>query len=93
MQGERPRREVLCGHGLGDQLFGQLCGFTQGDHPAHHVAAEDIEAHVQVLAAPVDRAFECREIPAPDLVGQSREQLRFDVRWMDALIAPLAGLP
>lgn len=72
VQGKRTRRDVLFGHRLGDQVFGQLCGFTQGEHPAHHVAAEDIENHVQVVATPFGWAFEFRDVPAPDLVGLHR---------------------
>jgi hypothetical protein len=33
VEGERTRPEVLFDHRLGDQVFGQLCEFTQGDHP------------------------------------------------------------
>ena len=92
VQGERARSDVMFGNRIGDQLFGKLGGFTQRDHPAHDVAAEDIEDHVQVIAAPFDRAFELRDVPAPDLVGLHRQQLRFGVGRMDTLIAPLARL-
>ncbi|MDE3218202.1 MAG: hypothetical protein KGO23_02385 [Nitrospirota bacterium] len=90
VEGERARRDVLCGHRLGDQVFGQLCGFTQGEHPAHHIAAEDIEDHVQVIAGPLGGSLEFRDIPAPNLVGLHRQQFRFGIRRMDALMAPLA---
>jgi hypothetical protein len=64
----------MFGNRIGDQLFGKMGRFTQSDHPAHDVAAEDIEDHVQVIAAPLDRAFELGDVPAPDLVGLHRQQ-------------------
>ena len=35
-------------HGLADQPLGQMFTFAAGQHPAHHVAAEDVEDHVKV---------------------------------------------
>ena len=89
VQGERAGDDVVFRHGLGDQVFGKLRGFTQGDHPAHHVAAEDIEDHVQVIAAPFTGPLSFTDVPAPDLVGLHRQQLRCDVGRVDTLMAPL----
>jgi hypothetical protein len=37
----------------GDQLLGEPCEFAVRQHPAHHVAAEDIEHHVEVVVRPL----------------------------------------
>ena len=64
VQGERARSDVVFGNRIGDRLFGKLGRFAQRNHPAHDVAAEDIEDHVEVIAAPFDRAFEFGDVPA-----------------------------
>src|SRR5229473_2106167 len=93
MQRQRAGGDVMLGHGLGDQRFGQLRGLPQGDHPADHIAAEDVEDHVQVIATPLDRALEFRDIPTPHFIGPHRQQFRLGVGRMDDLVAPLTRLP
>ena len=79
MYRQRVRRDVVLGHRLGDQLLGQFGGFPQGDHPADDIAAENIQDHIQVEAGPFGRAFEFRDIPAPDLVGGGGQEFRLGI--------------
>ena len=92
MQRQRVRRDVVLGHRLGDQLLGQFGGFLRGDHPADDVAAEDVEDHIQVEAGPFGRAFEFRDVPAPDLVGRGGQEFRLGVDRVDALPSALGRL-
>ena len=68
MQRQRVRRDVVLGHRFGDQLLGQLGGFSRSDHPSDDIAAGNIQDYIQVETGPFGRAFEFRDIPAPDLV-------------------------
>ena len=92
MQRQRVRRDVVLGHRFGDQLLGQFGGFLRGDHPADDVAAEDVEDHIQVEAGPFGRAFEFRDVPAPDLVGRGGQEFRLGVDRVDALPSALGRL-
>src|SRR5580704_2176524 len=53
VQCEATRFDVLSGDGIGNQHFGQLSSLPGSDHPAHYVAAEDIEDHVQMEVRPL----------------------------------------
>lgn len=64
MQRQGAGLDIVPGHALGDQLLGQLCALALGDQPAHDVPAEDVEDHVEVVAAPLDGPLELREIPS-----------------------------
>ena len=77
-------------HGVGDELLGQLGALTFGEQPAHNMAAEDVQDHVQVEARPLGRALELGNVPGPHLVGRERQQLGLGVGRMGELIAPLA---
>ena len=90
VQGERAGLDVVAGHGLGDQLLGQLGALALGDHPADDVAAEDVEDHVEVEAGPLGRPLELGDVPRPDLVGRDGQQLGLGVGRMGELVAPLA---
>ncbi len=64
-----------------DQPCGEAGALAVGDHPADHVAAEDVEDHVQVEVGPLDRALELGDVPGPDLVrlrGQRARAWRSD---------------
>ena len=56
--------------GLGDELLGEVGALALGDHPAHDVAAEDVQDHVEVEAGPLRRPLELGDVPGPDLVGR-----------------------
>ena len=92
MQGQAAGRDVLLGDGVGDQLLGQFGGLPMGDHPAHHVTAEDVEDHVQMEAGPLCRPAQLRDIPRPHFVGLDRQQLGLGIGGVDQLVAPLAHL-
>jgi len=50
-------------HRLADEPLGQAVAFTMGQQPAHHVAAEDIEDHVQVEVGPLGRSQQLGDVP------------------------------
>src|SRR4051812_12587490 len=83
----------LCPSGLGDQTFGQRGLLAVGDHPADHVAAVDVEDDVQVEVRPLGGAEQLGDVPAPDLIGSGRQQLRLRVGRMDERVAAWARLP
>ena len=43
-------RDLLRAAGVLDQALGQFGAFAIGDHPAHHVTAEDIQDDVEVIS-------------------------------------------
>jgi hypothetical protein len=90
VEGQRARSNVVFGHRVSDQLFGQVGGFTERDHPAHDIAAEDIKDDVQVIATPLAWTLELGDIPAPDFVGLQGQQFGLGIGRMDALVASLA---
>jgi len=92
MQRQRVRRDIVLGHRLGDQLLGQFGGFPQGDHPADDIAAENIQDHIQVETGPFGRAFEFRDIPAPDLVRRSGQEFRLSIDRVYPLVPALCRL-
>jgi hypothetical protein len=63
-----------------------------GHHPADDVTAEDVEHDVQVEVGPVRRAEELSDVPAPQLVRGTGEQLGSRVTGMPELVASLADL-
>jgi hypothetical protein len=67
--------DVLLFAGLPDQLLGQGRRFRRGDHPAHHVAAEDVQDDVEVEIRPLHRAEELGNVPGPDLVRGRGQKL------------------
>ena len=79
VQGEGTGCDVLFGDGVGDQLLGQFSALARGDHPADHVAAEDIQNHVQMEARPLARPAQLSDVPRPNFIGLQRQQLRLGV--------------
>ena len=53
-----PGADALFGAGRADELFGQGGGLARRDHPADHVATEDINDHVEVEVRPLGRPLE-----------------------------------
>ncbi len=72
--------------------MGELGRLPRRDHPADHVAAEDVEDHVEVKAHPLGRPLELGDIPGPQLARAAGEQLGLGVGGVGELIAPPAGL-
>jgi len=56
VDGQIAGQEALLGACFGDQSLGQLGGFAGRHHPAHHVAAEDLQDDVKVEVSPLGRA-------------------------------------
>ena len=52
-----------------NQLFSQSRRFAIGHHPPHHLAAEDVEDHVEGEGGPLPGPLQPGDIPGPDLVG------------------------
>ena len=71
-----PGGMLLLGGGLGEQPLGQRGLFGVGDRPADHVPAEHVQHHIQVVVGPGRRAEQSGDVPAPQLVGLGRQQLR-----------------
>ena len=90
VQGQRARLDRLLGHGVGDQLLGQLGGLAQRDHPAHDVAAEDVQDHVEVEVAPLHRSAQLGDVPAPDLTGAGGQQLGLGVAGVGQMVTAFA---
>jgi hypothetical protein len=93
MHGQGAGGDLLLGGGGGEQPFGQRGLFGVGDRPADDRAAEHVQDHVQVVVGPRRWAEQPGDIPAPQLVGPGRQQLRSGMTGMGELVAPLAGLP
>jgi len=62
-------------------------------HPAHHVAAEDVQDDVEVEVGPLGRPQQLRDVPGPNLIGACGQQLRLLVLRMPKLVAALLQLP
>jgi len=91
MQREHPALDIMAGHGLGDELLGQVGALALSDEPAHDVAAEDVQDHVEVEAHPLGRTFELGDVPRPNLIGLNSQQLGLGVGRVGELVAPLAA--
>src|SRR5689334_10444633 len=90
MQDELARRDVVFLTALAQQPPRQFSALAAGEHPADNVATEDVEHDVQVEVRPLLRSQQLRDVPRPNLVRGSRDQLRFLVIRMPQLIASLA---
>ena len=92
MHGELARLDALPLAALGDQLLGDGGQLARRHRPAHHVAAEHVEQHVEVVVGPLGRPQQPGDVPAPQLVRPARQQLGRGVVRMTELVAPLADL-
>ena len=91
----RVHREVVRGDALlqagrRNQARRQVSILVARDHPAHDVAAEEVEDDVQRVVEVRDRALQFGDVPRPDLIRARRHELGFRVRRMPGLGAPLA---
>jgi len=59
-----------------------------GHHPSHHVPAEDVDDHVEIIVRPLYRPLEFRDVPRPELIGRTGKQLGLLVMGMRKLISP-----
>src|SRR3982750_3747199 len=79
MNRQLSRLDFLFATRIRNEPFGQFRTFTVGNHPAHHIAAEDVEDHVEIEVCPLRGTEQFRDIPAPKLVGASGQQFRLRV--------------
>ena len=89
---ELPRQNVLTFTGLSDQFVRQTRQLSMRDHPANHIATENVEDHVEVKVGSLRWTVQLGDIPAPQLIGCSREQLRFLMTRMAQLVTAFAHL-
>ena len=83
---------VLLATALGDEALGERGTFSVSQHPANHVAGEDVEDDVEVVVGPLDGATKLRDIPRPNLVRRFGQQLRLGVVRMAPLVPALSDL-
>ena len=76
--------------GVLDQSLGQFGAFAIRDHPAHNVAAKNIEDDIEMIGGPFHRAAQLGDVPTPQLVGRGGQQLGLLIGRMRKLIAALA---
>jgi len=79
MHTELTRADILLGAGFFNKLLSKDARFSMRDHPTHHIAAEDVQDHVEVEVGPLSRPEQLSDIPGPDLVGGGSKQLRLAV--------------
>src|SRR5438552_3776124 len=92
MERELARGDPLAPAGLLDQLLRQRRAFVVRDHPAHDVATEQIQDHVEIEVGPLRRPEQLGDIPAPDLIRSGGQELGSRIRRVAQLIAPLPHL-
>src|SRR3972149_6108870 len=61
------------------ESLGQGILLPMSDHPANHVAAEDVHDHIEVKVGPLGGAFQLGNVPRPNLIGTCGKQLGFGV--------------
>ena len=89
MRGELSRIDSLPAAGLRDELLGQGGALLRGQQPAGHVAAEDVQEHVEVVVGPLHRAEQLGDVPGPHLVRSGRQQFGLLVHRVAQLVPPL----
>jgi hypothetical protein len=70
MDRQFPRLDILFFTSLFNQFLRQGGQFPMGHHPSHHVPAEDIDDHVEIIVRPLYRPLEFRDVPRPELIGR-----------------------
>ena len=93
MNRELARLDFLFGTGVPDQPRSQHGALTVRHHPAHHIAAEHIQNHIEVEVRPFRRTEQFCDVPAPEPVRSGSQQFRLLIDRMGHLIAALAGFP
>ena len=71
-------------------LLASVGAFAGRDHPADHVAAEDVENDVEVKIGPLGGTAQFGDVPTPQPIGRGGQQLRFLVLGMSELITAFA---
>ena len=92
MERELVAIDLVLGEGLGDERLGQLPGLGGRDHPAHDIATEDVDDHVQLVVDAPLGAAQLGDVPGPDLERLAGDELRLLLGGMGALAAALPVL-
>jgi len=92
MEGQLALGDGLFLAGLTDKSLSQRRGFAMGDHPADHIAAENIQDHIQVEIGPLSGPQQFGDIPGPHLVGSGGQKFGRLVRRVVQLVASLTDL-
>ena len=88
MNRELLRGDALFQAGRRNQAFRQVRILVAGDHPAHDVAAEEVEDHIERVVEVRERALELGDVPGPDLIRARRHELGFGIHRVPGLGAP-----
>ena len=80
----------MTANGLGEQLLGQGAVLASGEHPSHHIAAIQIEHHVQAQKRAFGPSRQFGDVPAPHHVGRIGHKPWHGVVGLGALHAALA---
>ena len=81
----------MTGHGIGNELLGQLSAFARRNQPAYDVATEDVQNDVEMETSPLGRPLELGDVPRPDLVGCEGQQFRLGIGRVATLAATLSA--
>ena len=92
MHGDLFGLDPLLVDALLEQLGGELARFAMRQHPAHRVAAEEVEQHVELVVGPLLRGAELGDVPRPHLVRTGRQELGTLIARMTKLISALTDL-
>ena len=76
--------------GLTNEQLSKLSTLSASNHPAHCVAAEYVDDHIEVVIVPLFRSFQLRDVPAPNLVRSCGQQFRLLVLRVAQLIPALS---
>src|SRR5579872_3704629 len=74
---------------LSDQALGQVSALPIRKHPAHDVAAIDVQDHIEIVMLASERSFQVGDVPTPDMIGRTGLQLGLVIDRMPTLSAPL----
>lgn len=81
------RLDLLFLHSLLNESFCQSGRFAVGHHPAHPIAAEDIQDDIKIEVGPFVRAMQFSNVPRPQLVCPGRQQFGLAVVGVAQLVA------
>jgi hypothetical protein len=85
-------RSMSCLAMVSASSFCQGGGFGLGDQPADHVAAVDVDDHIQVEVGPFRRPVQLGDVPRPALIRFRRDQFGLHPRRVHRLAATLLDL-
>ena len=71
VDGELAWFNALLATALADETTSELGAFSVSQHPARHVAGEDVQDDVEVVVGPLDRTTKFRDVPDQTWFGVS----------------------